>query len=137
MVVDAMPTDAGVLGFSNPWCPHVLAAAWPLSFDEGPTVQIASAPTFLATKWAAFQGRDGGADVHGSHDLEDILTVLDARAETLAEVNAAAPEVRQALASAFESLCENARFLDALPGLVERGREEIVLNRLREIAGLA
>ena len=136
LVVDAMPTDPSVLGFSNPWYPHVLDAAWRFTFDGGPTVRVASAPTFLATKWAAFQDHGGGTDVYGSHDLEDILTVIDARSEAVREIREATQPVRTALVAATGALLNNARFMDAFPGLVERGREPVVLDRLRRIAAL-
>ncbi len=116
-IVDAMPTDPSVLGFSNPWYPHVLEAAWTFTFEGGVAARIASAPTFLATKWAAFQGRGRGTDVYGSHDLEDILTVINTRKEIVDEIRAAAPEVRDALTEAIRMLCSIPRFVDALPGL--------------------
>lgn len=139
ITVDAMPTESDILGFSNPWYPHVLEASRPFTFDDGPTVRIASAPTFVATKWTAFQhrGRRGGEpDYYASHDLEDILTVLDSREETVAETEEADPEVRNALIWACRSLLEDARFVDALPGLVEKGRRAIVTERLRALASL-
>ena len=39
---------------------------------------MVTAPYFMATKIEAFYGR-GGDDFLGSHDMEDIITVIDGR----------------------------------------------------------
>ena len=44
-----------------------------------------TAPYFLATKFEAFHGR-GNSDYRMSHDLEDIVTVIDGRPELASEV---------------------------------------------------
>ena len=51
------------------------------------------APHFLATKFEAFNNR-GGRDVYASHDLEDIITVIDGRAELADELAQTTPSVR-------------------------------------------
>jgi len=51
----------------------------------------------VATKLEAFHGR-GSSDVTASHDLEDILTVVDDRPELVSEIGAAEPEVRAFIA---------------------------------------
>jgi hypothetical protein len=47
----------------------------------------------VATKLEAFRGRSGG-DVFASHDLEDIVAVVDGRPEIVEEIAAAAADVR-------------------------------------------
>ena len=131
-----MPLDADVLGFGNPWYPAVLATSWQMASPDGPTVRVASAPAFLAAKWAAFQDRGSGTDWAGSHDVEDILTVLDTRSEAIGEVGRAPAEVRTALSTAAASLVADPSFLNVMPGLVEPGRDAVVLGRLRAIAAL-
>jgi hypothetical protein len=49
-------------------------------------------------------------------DLEDIVTVIDGRAEITKEVSTVEPNVRQYLRSEFRSLLETRDFLEALPG---------------------
>jgi hypothetical protein len=134
---DVMPDDREVVGFGNPWYPFVLSSSWTFRFGSDLPARIVSAPAFLATKWAAFQDRGGGTDFYGSHDLEDILTVLDTRAEAVGEVEAAPADVRSALGTAFRGLIGDGRFLDALPGIVERGRDEVVLARLASLAAVS
>ena len=137
LIVDAMPQDSAVLGFGNPWYSAALATSWRLTFPDGLTVRIVAAPVFFATKWEAFNDRGKGCDFAGSHDLEDILTILDTRAELTGEIQASPTEVRMAVAQAAASMTADATFLNVLPGLVESGRDDVVLDRLQRIAALA
>lgn len=134
VVVDAMPDDPSILGFSNPWYPYAVASSWRFAFGGAATVRVISAPAFLLSKWAAFQGRGGGTDVYGSHDLEDILTVVDGRPEMACEVAETTGAARSAIRAACGELLATPRFLNALPGLVEPGRDRIVASRLSEMA---
>ncbi len=113
--VDVMPTDTTVLGFSNRWYPEALRHATEHDLEPGLTIRVVTAPYFLATKLEAFHGR-GGRDFLASHDLEDMITVLDGRADVVIEVLAADPSLRASLAEEFARLLDTAAFIDALPG---------------------
>ena len=78
-----MPVQPEVLGFSNRWYPYAVETAVPMDLGDGTTVRLVSAVAFVATKLEAFAGR-GGGDFLGSHDLEDVLNIVDGR-EELAE----------------------------------------------------
>lgn len=131
--VDVMPTDSTVLGFSNPWYKSAMRSAKVLELD-GVRVQVIDAPHFIATKFEAFNGR-GKMDYHGSHDLEDIIAVVDGRPELLEEVSRADEELREYLKREFKRLIGSATFLNALDGHVEgEDRGAIVLDRLRLLA---
>jgi hypothetical protein len=54
-------------------------------------------------KLEAFHGR-GNDDVMGSHDLEDLTTVIDGRAEIVDELRVAAPDVRSYVVSELHQL---------------------------------
>jgi len=82
LIVDVMPIDAAVLGFSNRWYPTAIETAQTLRI-AGHEVRVVTPALFVATKLEAFHGR-GGDDVVASHDLEDIIAVVDGlRAERL------------------------------------------------------
>ena len=99
------PIDASVLGFSNRWYPAAIKTAqtWRIAEHD---VRIVTPALFIATKLEAFRGR-GGGDVFASHDLEDIVTVVDGRSEIVGEVAAADAEVRTDIASEIRSLLDN------------------------------
>jgi len=136
--LDIMPTDAAILGFSNRWYAEALATATPREVAPGVRVKVVGAPYFVATKLEAFFSR-GGADFMASHDLEDIIAVIDGRDALIDEVRAASPELRTYLATAFVGLLETPAFIDALPGHLQgdaasQARLPLLLQRLRAIA---
>ncbi|MDP1682545.1 MAG: hypothetical protein Q8L39_12320, partial [Burkholderiales bacterium] len=51
-----------------------------------------------------------------SHDLEDIITVVDGRAVLEEEMQSAPAELRQYVAAEFRTLLEASGFLEALAG---------------------
>jgi hypothetical protein len=93
-----------ILGFSNRWYEAALRDAIPYSLGQGLVIRIPGSPLYVACKWAAFEGRAHG-DVIGSHDLEDIITVVAGRPELLEELRLVEPAVGEYVAS------ETARFL--------------------------
>src|SRR5688572_26192329 len=83
LIIDVMPTDEQVLGFSNRWYAPAIAAAQRIRIADL-DVRVITAVYFLATKLEAFRGR-GRNDYKGSHDLEDVIAVVDGRPELLRE----------------------------------------------------
>lgn len=139
VVLDVMPTDAVILGFSNRWYPLVLESAQRHAIAGHP-VRVISPPLFVATKLVAFHGR--GRDIVSSHDLEDIVAIVDGRAELLAEVAAADVEARTYIAQECGALLANRHFREVLPGLLlpdlgSQARIPYVQERLAALAALA
>lgn len=111
--VDVMPTSAKVLGFSNQWYPPAVQQAEQRTIG-GTTLRVVSGPYFLATKLEAFDGR-GQGDYRASHDLEDLIAVVDGRQELVAEVAAAPKPLRHYLGRRLGQLLDEPSFLEALP----------------------
>ena len=137
LVLDLMPTDSPILGFSNRWYRPALENAGTAEVG-GHQIRLISAPYFLATKLEAFHGR-GQSDYRMSHDLEDIIAVLDGRPEIVAEVEQAATPLTQYLSGEFSAMLSNPDFLESLPGnvlpdVVSQQRIRIVLDRIQQIA---
>jgi predicted nucleotidyltransferase len=135
--LDLMPSDGSILGFSNRWYVEAIHHAQGVRLPGGTEVRVITAPYFVATKLEAFRGR-GRGDFAASHDLEDVLAVVDGRVELATEV--AASGLRDDLARQFQELLLDSRFLDALPGHLppdqaSQARLAIVLDRLRRLAG--
>ena len=133
VIVDVMPLDERVLGFTNRWYPMAIGTAQ--RFDiVGHSARIVTPPLFIATKLEAFHGR-GGDDVFGSHDLEDIITVVDGRPAIVDDVGAADREVRAYIAAEIGSLLKNPDFTEALAGFLlpdaaSQARRSILEQRL-------
>ncbi len=134
--VDVMPTDSAILGFTNRWYEAAIANAMTATV-AGLSIRVVSPPYFIATKLEAFSDR-GGNDHYGSHDLEDILTVIDGREELVGEVGAADDAVHTYIARTIRSLLASEDFLNALPGHTrDPGRAEVLRRRLEALASLA
>jgi hypothetical protein len=74
--------------------------------------------------------------------LEDIIAVIDGRAEIIDEIGQTAGDVRKYITSEIGALLENEDFLDALPGYLlpdaaSQARRPLLEQRLRAIAGTA
>jgi hypothetical protein len=112
--VDIMPTTPGILGFSNRWYPATMAQAQRHQFPDGPSIRLISSACFLATKLEAFANRGRGDFL--SHDLEDVIAVIDGRPTIEKEVESAMPEVRDFLARELARLLTNDGFVESLSG---------------------
>jgi len=134
VLFDLMPVQPDVLGFSNRWYPYAVKTAVPVDLGSGVTIRLVSAVAFVATKLEAFAGR-GGGDFLSSHDLEDVLNIVDGREELASEMAAAPADVRQAVAAAFGPLLASPDFANVLPGLLaEPERVGVVLGRLKALS---
>jgi len=139
ILLDVMPTHPEILGFGNEWYkPAFDAAEWGV-LPSGNKIRIVSPPYFLATKFAAFEGR-GQGDYMMSHDMEDIVAVLDGRQEIVEEVRNCDPKLRDFLQARLAVLLKDDRFLEALPGHMpgdagSQARVPIIIQRLKAIAG--
>lgn len=140
VAVDVMPTLEDILGFSNRWYPLALETALPVHLPSRRSIRLIAAPVFLATKLEAFEGRGKGQFLL-SHDLEDMLAVIDGRASLLEECHASSPELRSYLGERFGTLLATRPFVDALAGHLpgdpaSQERLPELEEKLRLIAGL-
>ena len=115
LILDVMPLEDSILGFSSRWYAGAIRTAVEIKLPSGIRLKTITAPYFLGTKIEAFHGR-GNADYLASHDLEDFIAVIDGRPSLLQEVGASSHELRAFLAEAVRALLAASRFLDALPG---------------------
>ncbi len=135
-----MPTDPDILGFANRWYPLAVATAEDATLPSGMTIRLIAAPLFLATKFEAFADR-GNEDLIASHDLEDIVNILDGRPQLIAEIERSVPELRAYLAEKAVRLLGMPDFDNYLPGMVVQDetlpdRVTTVTARLKQIASL-
>ena len=136
MQLDLVPLDEKVLGFANRWYKPGFEAAINATLPSGLQLRHLSAPYFMATKLEAFKDR-GNDDVYLSHDLEDVMTVVDGREELVAELTAAPQEVRSFVGQTFQGLLKHPDFTNALPGIVSQStRAGLVLQRVTQIVKL-
>jgi hypothetical protein len=133
VLFDLLPVQPEVLGFSNRWYPYAVQTAETVDLGQGVTIRVVSAVAFVATKLEAFTSR-GAGDFMSSHDLEDVLNIVDGREGLVPEMRAAPAELQQAVAATLAPLLANPDFADVLPGLIaEPDRAGLVMERLRNL----
>lgn len=138
ITLDLMASQPGVLSFHNRWYPLAVSTASLMTLPSGRSIKLIAAPVFVATKLEAFKGR-GDGDFLVSHDLEDIITVVDGRPALVDELRGAPEELRTYMATEITSLLRTPEFLDALPGHLpgdsaSQSRVPILINLLEALA---
>ncbi len=76
-------------------------------------IRLVSAPYFLISKLDAFDGR-GKGDYLTSHDIEDVIAVLDGRREIVEEIKRSEPMLVHELSKRFQGLLNDSQFVDAV-----------------------
>lgn len=84
--VDIMPVHSDFLGFSNPWYAVGMKTIVGHMLPNGLSINVFSAPVFLATKLEAFRSR--GEDLRYDADFEDIVFLFNNRRQIVEEIRA-------------------------------------------------
>ena len=140
LILDLMPTDETILGFANRWYPDAFTQAATMHLPSGRIIRALNSAHFLATKLEAFHGR-GKDDYWASHDMEDIVCVIDGRAEIVAEVAASNETLRHYLQAEFATLHADPMFAEAVSGFLpgdamSQTRAPRILRRIASLAGI-
>ncbi|WP_316369112.1 hypothetical protein [Candidatus Thiodiazotropha sp. CDECU1] len=137
VILDVMPTDSRILGFGNRWYGSAVEHAELRTLPSGQKIRLVSAPYFLCTKLEAFDGR-GKGDYLLSHDIEDMIAVLDGRPEIVNEVQTADQELIDDIRNRYSQLLGDTRFITALSGHMpgdqaSQARVGLVIERIEAI----
>lgn len=135
LIVDVMPIDEKILGFTNKWYASAIESAVECNLPNGLTVRIVSAPYFVATKIEAFRGR-GENDYLTSRDIEDIITIVDGREELAEEISAVGGALEAYISGAITEFLKVRDFEYAVESAVrsDRARAEVIFARLEALA---
>lgn len=134
--VDVMPEKPASLGMNTRWFPEALAQAQITDLGGGVSAPVVTGPLFLATKMEAFKDR-GKSDYYMSHDIEDIVTLVDGRSSIVQDVAGTEIHLRGYLCAEFSKMIAHPDFGDALHGhLTEKQRIPLVKSRFKAIAEL-
>ena len=103
IIVDVMPTDTSILGFSNKWYISGFKNKILCQLTKETTIYILSVEYYLATKFEALLGR-GGTDLRISHDFEDIIYVVQNNEDLIKTIQSADLEVKKYLKLQFHKI---------------------------------
>jgi len=140
IMLDLMPSEPGILSFHNRWYPIAVKTAEQVRLPNSTVINLITAPVFVATKLEAFHGR-GNNDYLASHDLEDLITVIDGREEIQDEINHSSNDLKSFLSSEIKILLKSKSFMTAIPGQLpgdaaSQARLPDLLQRLRLIVDI-
>lgn len=132
--VDFMPDDEAILGFTNRWYRDAYENATRFSLGSGQHIRLIRPEYFVATKLEAYLGR-GNNDPLSSHDIEDILLLLDGRPTLIEEVHNAPVTLRQYIAGELCRLKQHYSFEHALSAVAngDTAREDYLYQRLERL----
>lgn len=140
LILDAMPSDAAILGFENRWQGASIPHAVERTLPSGASIRATPPAYLLATKIEAFNGR-GHGDFLGSRDFDDMITLIDGREELVAEVLQSEPGIRSYVATELRRLSEHPRFREGISAALradfasQARAEAVVLPRLEQLIG--
>lgn len=139
MILDVMPVIELGHNFINPWYSAAVENSARLTLPSGLDIRIITAPYFLATKLVSFNDRGNGD--YGHHDIEDIINLVDGRAELLDEVRKCDEDVQEFIMDEIDQLLADQDFTEQIawhlhPDASNQARVAIIIGRLRELAGL-
>ena len=137
-VLDLVPTGNHPGGSGQEWDRLAIETSVEVTLAGGVVVRHASAPAFLALKWAAYGDR-GADDPFVSHDLEDIIALVAARPSIVGETEAAPSEIRHFVAGRSLALLSHPDLDELLAGHLNNAQDSAriqqrVRARLNELA---
>lgn len=136
ILVDVMPDHHEILGFASIWYKEGVANAQFVDIPNGPLVRCFTPAYFIASKIEAFKAR--GTDFRTSHDIEDIVFVLDGRLN-LADIKFASQHAIEYLQEHFAEFLAQQEFHEAvhghlLPGHGSLERANRIIEFLKDFA---
>ncbi len=133
LMLDLMPTEETVLGFSNPWYELAMEGAVKCELPSGARIRVVLPPVIFATKLAAWKGR-GRGDVLKSLDVHDIVVLIDGRPQLTDELAAQSPKLREYVALELASL-RNDPYFDYVIQSTVRGYGQLAADRATIVEG--
>ncbi len=136
IIVDVMPDNEAILGFSNPWFQIGREKAVSHILPGGLTIRVVPAPYLLATKLAAYFNR--GTDILESKDAEDIAILVNGRDALVDEILSGPEDLRVYIREEMQNFISDPSFdylLDNALNGEEPGRYDMIESRFDQLAG--
>ena len=111
IIVDIMPTEGNILGFTNIWYPEGYSNSINKNLGDGYNVKIFQSPYFIASKLEAFRNR-GKNDGRMSSDFEDIVYVFNNRTTVWNEMEESSKDLKRYLYHHIRTLLKKDYFFE-------------------------
>ncbi len=126
--IDVMSTQEIGWAPANPWFGPGLSTLKQINIEEL-VFQLLSLPYFLASKFSAFEGRS--KDPRSSHDLEDIVYILENHVDLRTALQTKAPDLQAYLYNFLKRLIQDPPLKEALLGNLRPDRQMESFQRIR------
>ena len=138
IILDVMPTDPKILGFTNIWYKEGYQNAKIFQIGNVSN-KVFDLPYLIATKIEAFKGR-GKSEFLYSHDIEDIITLFDGRPSISDDLKKCDQKLLKYLKKEIETFLSNRNFISSLDGHISDrlnvdGRKQIIIERIKKFLG--
>lgn len=137
IIVDVMPTDTSILGFSNKWYKSGFENRILYQLTKDTSIYVLPIEYYLATKFEALLGR-GGTDLRISHDFEDIIYIVQNNGKLVKSIQAANLEVQTYLKLQFKKILEDKNYRESVEAVLPYGSSadeiEFILEKLKELS---
>jgi predicted nucleotidyltransferase len=133
IIVDVMPINEDVLGFSNKWYQEGFTNATDCVIDERCTVKIFTAPYFIASKLEAFKSR-GNNDGRTSSDFEDLVYLMENRSTLWGEMKESSALLYKYLKKEFKTLLQSPyleEWIDSTAGYSSPPMTHYIIDKMK------
>ena len=133
IIVDIMPTDASILGFTNIWYEEGIRSSVLFEFDKSNSIQIFGVTYFLASKLEALKSARRGADYRLNSDFEDIIYLFDNRTTLADDLNQASEKMQLYLKNEYAQLLKRPYIREEIAANLEFSNQYRRLEKIIEI----
>jgi predicted nucleotidyltransferase len=133
IVVDIMPDDDSILGFTNIWYKEGLQNSLTYHLDDELNIQIFPLDLFLASKFEALISNRHGDDYRLNSDFEDIVYIFDNRLKIKEEIIALENEVKKYLQASISMLLKRPYIEEEISSNLESSSSKSRKNRILSI----
>lgn len=131
-LVDVMPSNSEILGFSNKWYVGGIESKIVKSLPDGTEIFVFPPSYYLAAKLEAHKDR-GGEDLRQSHDFEDIVFIMDNCFELLEDINNSNITVKSYLKQECKELLQYHYLLEGIESALPFGSESDSTEKIQEL----
>jgi|SRR6056297_546515 len=139
ILVDVMPSDSDVLGFSNMWYEEGIENKIVKTLPNGTKIFVFTPEYYLASKLEAHKGR-GGNDLRQSHDFEDIIYLFENSDELFESIRNSNAKLKSYLKKECANLLVNEQLIEGVECVMQYGGDsdstEIIVDLIENIANI-
>jgi len=132
LIVDVMPIDESILGFSNRWYEKGMQESFLYEIDKEISIRLMPFHYFIASKIEAHNSRNGG-DFRTSKDFEDIVYSFDNRLNPLDDMQKATGKVERYLKIQIAGFLQNSNCYEGIYSHLNAGSKSKRTERIERI----